>query len=315
MRTRFGVGFGAVVTGLLGAALAVGCGNGDDDDQGLAFGDGGVGPGHDSGTTGNGSKSEAGAADSGTSTTSGIVAFQAGSGGGDAGDAGVSLAFDITAVFERDSNAAGAASSCGAAIDGCTFCDPDADGGASTDVVTPESAGNLTVTDGTAQLAALSYLTTGDFYDSQTSGLDSITWHAGDVLAVSGTGATFPAFSGSITAPGGFTGVTPVLAPASPITVSASGFTLAWTAQSDAATVALVIAIGAGGANVTCTAADSAGQIAVDASLLAQLAALGSSGDLQLSKQVSAQVTATGNATVRIEAQSLPQQGAFTFSK
>jgi hypothetical protein len=314
MRTRVGIGVGAVVTGLLGAALAVGCGNGDDDDQGLAFSDGGVASGHDSGTAGGGGKSEAGAVDSGMSTTSGIVAFQAGSGGGDAGDAGVSLAFDVTAVFERDSNAAGAASICGAAIDGCTFCDPDVDGGASTDVVTAESAGNLTITDGTTSLAELSYLTTGGFYDSQTSGLDAITWQAGDVLAVSGTGATFPAFSGSVTAPGGFTGVTPVLAAASPVTVSTSGFTLAWTPQSDSATVALVIAVGANGTNVTCTAADSAGQIAVAPSLLGRLAALGSSGDIQLSKQVSTQVTVTGNATVRIEAQSLPQQGAFTFS-
>ena len=76
-----------------------------------------------------------------------------------------------------------------------------------------------------------------------------------------------------------------------------------------------MLAVGANGTNVTCTAADSAGRIVVDASLLAQLAALGTSGDIQLSKQVSSQVTTTtGGATVRIEAQSLPQQGTFTLS-
>ena len=319
MRTMVGLGLAIVVTGAMSAGLAVGCGNGDDETDLLGAGsDAGAATGKDGGATGN--PGDSGTDDGGTVTsTTGSLLF--GAGGVD--NNGVASGYQVVGVFAQGSvSGSGGDSPCGAMVNGCQFCGGTYDAGTVQVSFTPESAGTLAIDDGATSLTTLPYLSSEGLYqsDSDTSAQAAVIWNAGDVLTVTAPGAAFPSFHGAVTAPVGFTGVSPAFTDLAPATVSTGGFTVGWTKVSDSAKVTLLlgVAASANSTSVSCTADDSAGQIVVPASLLAQLEAAAGAGDpggtLTLSKQVSSSVTAAGGATVAIDAQAVAYSGTFTFS-
>jgi hypothetical protein len=318
MRTLVSLGSGLVVVGLMSALAAAGCGNGDDDDST----DGGATGTKDGSTTGTGTDGGTGTgSDSGGgggTETAGTLLF--GAGGTD--NNMVPTGYQIVGVFVTGSSSGtGGGSPCGAVVDSCQYC-----GGGTLDAgtvhvaITEESAGTLTIDDGTAAIATLTYDSTEQIYqsDSTQDGQSTAVWAPGDTLDVTASGAAFPAFTGSVKAPLSFTGVTPAFADESMLTVPTSGLTVSWTPAGDSSQVKLLLGVDANlnSTSVSCTVADSAGKIVVPASLLAQLAANGdSSGTVGLTRTLTSTATASGGATVALTAQALEYTGQFTFSQ
>jgi hypothetical protein len=244
--------------------------------------------------------------------TAGLVGFASG------GSGPLSGAYTIVGAFDRGSGTAGAgAQICETTVGSCTYCANHVDGGTSggTLMITLLSAGVLTVKDGTSTLATLDYqgddAGMGDYeIDSNTDA--TLTWAAGDALSVSATGGEIPAFSASITAPQDVAGLMPALSLTSTTTVSTSApFVLSWTPSSDTgAQMSLVIGGFSGGGTASCTAADSAGSIAVPAAILQKFGMGG--GTMGLTKTVSKPVAVTG-ASVKIQATAPAVDGSVTF--
>jgi hypothetical protein len=247
------------------------------------------------------------------SAIGGAVTFFAG------GGSGAASTYQVIAAFDQVSGKSTAASPCGPTVNGCSYCDPTADGGASGNLeVNFVSAGTITIDDGAMILATLA--DDGDAeiaYETDSNLNPAIAWKPGDSLSVSASGGVQPAFSGSITAPADLAGVTPALSLESPVTVSVSTpFVVSWAPSADNGSMKLVLGTESLGnrATIGCTVPESTGQISVPASLLAMLAggALGS-GTVGLTKTVSSTVNGTGPDVVLLA--SPPRaQGQVTFS-
>jgi hypothetical protein len=253
-----------------------------------------------------------------TTTTTGLVGFTAG-GNNPPNQVG---AYTIIGIFAEEtitSTGHGGTGPCGAPVDGCTLCGG-TDAGASPTMVsfTEESVGVLTIDDGSATLASLAYgADAGGDYEIDSNGTPSLAWNSGDVLHVSATGATFPAFSGMVTAPAAFAGVTPAVSLVSPIDVPTSGFTISWTPVNDGAQIQLILGIDAAmnSVSLSCTAADTAGQIVVPAALLTQLAGFGDTGGtVGLTRTVTVDLQASGGKAVTLQASPLSVDGTFNFN-
>jgi hypothetical protein len=239
------------------------------------------------------------------------VSFQAG--GGPASDPG---AYTIVGAFDQISGTPPDEAPCGPAVGGCSLCAP-ADGGVKPGnlMINFVSAGTLTVKDGSNTLATLPFnADAGGTYEIDSDSTATLTWAVGDDLAVSATGGTIPAFSGSITAPSDFAGVTPTFSLLTPVPISESGgFTVTWTPSSDNGSITLVVGVAAemNRVSIGCTVDESVGQIVVASSLLTQLAGFGdTTGTLTLSKTVKTKVS----SEVSLEASPVGLAGTFSFS-
>jgi hypothetical protein len=138
-----------------------------------------------------------------------------------------------------------------------------------TTLPTLESAGTITVDDGTTTIGTL--LPTDYVESSKTT--PTFTWMGGDTLNVSATGATVDAFNLSVRAPRLLAAITPALT--SPLSVSISkDFVVSWKPSTEmCAQVEFGFSQGATLPYIGCVADDSAGTITVPKALLSKFTA------------------------------------------
>jgi hypothetical protein len=128
----------------------------------------------------------------------------------------------------------------------------------------PVGAGTVTVSGGTAAPVMITFDTTNNYF-FMTSGFSYAT---NDQLSVSATGATVPAFSGTIAFPASLTVTSPV-----PTSLSKTGFTTTWTPTTSTVSVAInQYPSGAPKLNILCLFDGAAGTGTVPASALADVA-------------------------------------------
>jgi hypothetical protein len=151
--------------------------------------------------------------------------------------------------------------------------------------VTFDSAGVISIKDGTTAVAAL-MPASNDGYAISSANNPSVKWNPGDTLAFSAAGATVDAFTGNLVTVVDFAGLSPALSLTTATTVPlASAFTLSWT-PGTGTNVRLIV-----GAfdktteegSITCDAADSAGTVTVPTALLSKFAT-GDTGVLTLTR-------------------------------
>ncbi len=176
------------------------------------------------------------------------------------------------------------------------------DGGA----VALVSAGTITITDGTAAIAALKPGSNGG-YAIASANNPSVKWQPGDTLTFAASGGVVQAFQGHLVTMQDFSGVTPALSSTATNVPIASDFVVKWT-PGNGTTVRLIVAAKPG--TFTCDASDSAGTVTVPAALLSHLAA-GDTGIATLIRGAATPVS-DGNATVDLLA-SVTMSGSLKF--
>ncbi|MGH7294841.1 MAG: hypothetical protein ACRELB_07910, partial [Polyangiaceae bacterium] len=198
--------------------------------------------------------------------------------------AGKTTTYTLSGVFVAASDAGaaggdGGAPAClGTQSGSCCYLAPGAladagtgagDGGATVSLV---SAGTILVKDGTTAVANMSPGTNNGYGIASTNN-PSVTWHPGDVLAVSASGATVEAFSGNLQTVSDFAGVTPALSTTAVTVPIASNLAISWTAGNGTNVHVLIQAFKgtAGDGSITCTVADSAAAVSVPSALLGKL--------------------------------------------
>ncbi len=187
----------------------------------------------------------------------------------------------------------------------CCYTNANPDAG----TVTPTlvSAGVITIHDGSAQLGQLTF-DAGDGYNA----LDSITdttllWGSGDTITISATGATVPAFSGTVVVPDDLTVTSPTLSLTTPTTVPvASDLVISWT--TNAQTVDVFLAGSVSGPSIFCTGTGAAGGLTVPHQLLGNL-----SGDGFVQVLAGNFTTVGGGNSISLSAVPGPVMGAATF--
>jgi hypothetical protein len=132
-------------------------------------------------------------------------------------------------------------------------------------VRTAESAGTITINDGSSALATLNFSDAGSYYASSSS----LAWSAGDTLSISATGATVDAFSGSVKVPSAVSGLSPALSSSSPPAVSASAdLHISWTPDTTAGESFDIALIDGAKGVIHCYTNDAAASLTVSSSLL-----------------------------------------------
>jgi hypothetical protein len=132
-----------------------------------------------------------------------------------------------------------------------------------------ESAGTITVDDGTNTLATLTYPS----YVASSTTDATLTWAAGAMLTVSAAGATVGPFNATIPAPAALAGVMPPFS--APIAVKkSSDLVVTWTPGKRACSkVSFDLSQGATLPHIGCVTDDVAGTVTVPASLLGMFTA------------------------------------------
>ena len=132
-----------------------------------------------------------------------------------------------------------------------------------------ESAGNITITDGTATLATLM---PGNYVATSTTD-PTLTWAPGAMLTVTASGATVGPFSATVPAPAFFIGVTPAFN--APLTVmKSSDFVVSWTpGKRPCSKIHVGLTQGALMPYVGCVVDDSVGTVTIPASMLGMFTA------------------------------------------
>jgi hypothetical protein len=250
----------------------------------------GSGGGSDSGTEGEGGKDGGG---DGSSSGGGKV--YAGTITATRTPAGMTTVYTISGAFIAtpdvsipDASAAATCPMTGTVSGSCCFVPAAAasdagavDGG----TVNFDSAGTITVTDGTTAIASLMPASNGG-YAISSSNNPSVKWTGGDTLTIAAAGGTVDTFTGSLVTVQDFAGVTPALSFTTAATVPlATDFVVTWT-PGTGTDVRLFVDALKGTAQegaITCDAADSAGTVTVPAALLAKLAT-GDTGVITLTR-------------------------------
>jgi len=134
---------------------------------------------------------------------------------------------------------------------------------------TLESAGNITITDGTSTLATLM---SGSYVASSTTD-PTLTWLPGAMLKVTASGGTVGAFTATVAAPPYFTGVSPAFN--APITVHTSAdLVVSWTpSKRPCSKITVGLTQGALQPSAGCVVDDSAGTVTIPASMLGMFTA------------------------------------------
>ncbi len=268
---------------LAGAALAVACSSSSS--KGSPGGEGDGGGVTDGGGGGDGGSSSGGGghAYAGTMTATRTVT-------------GMTTVYTISGAFVPtpetsvvDASAAATCPATGTVSGSCCYipAPPASDAGTTADAgtVTFDSAGVITIKDGTTAVAALMPASNNGYAISSANN-PSVKWNAGDTLSFSGAGATVDAFTGNLATVADFAGVTPALSLTTATTVPlASAFTLSWT-PGTGTNVRLIVGAfekTTGEGSITCDAADTAGTVTVPTALLSKFAS-GDTGVLTLTR-------------------------------
>jgi len=272
----------------------------------------GSGGGGDSGTEGEGGKDGGG---EGSSSGGGKV--YAGTITATRTPTGTTTVYTISGAFITtpdvsipDASAAATCPTTGTVSGGCCFVPaaaPSDAGATDAGTVTFDSAGTITVTDGTTAIASLMPASNGG-YAISSSNNPSVKWTGGDTLTIAAAGAAVGAFSGTLVTVPDFAGLTPMLSFTSPTTVPlATDFAVKWTPGTGTDVRLFVDALkgttqeGA----ITCDAADSAGTVSVPAALLAKFA----TGDTGLITLTRSNVSTATDANTTVDLLSTTSTG------
>jgi len=178
--------------------------------------------------------------------------------------------FFVAARFSPTSDGGDAPCADGQQVGDCCFQGPF--GGEDLTFLPEDSAGTLTVEDGTTSLATLTFSDAG--YPSISSFSSPLSRNAGDSFSVSAPGGTVGAFNGSVTAPGTLSGVSPILSISAPPTVQiSSDLAVSWATDSTPGELVGVALFHGTKGSIFCSTTDSSGQVIVASSLLAHFAA------------------------------------------
>ncbi len=183
----------------------------------------------------------------------------------------------------------------------CCYVPPSQADGGTGGTATAVSAGGITVKDGSNTVATMS--PNGTTYTAVTNPpTSSLTWNAGDGLAVTAAGDTVHAFSGTVNAVALFAGVTPALSYLTPTAIPrSSDFTVTWTAGTGGVTVLLSALknVTQNDGVITCTSSTDTGTMTVPHALLGNLSA-NDTGTITLARTISADAS-PDNADVTLQ--------------
>ncbi|HEY3821159.1 MAG TPA: hypothetical protein VGL81_28535 [Polyangiaceae bacterium] len=180
-------------------------------------------------------------------------------------------------VSVPDASAAATCPSTGTVSGSCCFVPPAAAsdaGAADAGSVMFDSAGTITVSDGTTAVAALMAASNGGYAISSANN-PSVKWTGGDTLTFSAAGGAVDAFMGSLVTVADFAGLTPALSYTAATTVPLDAdFVVKWTPGTGTGVHLFVDALKgtAQEGAITCDASDSAGTVTVPMALLSKLA-------------------------------------------
>jgi hypothetical protein len=278
-------------------------------------GGGGGTPGPEGGMAGDGAMTDTSSSgDSGSGSDTGAAGDSSGSGddGGtisctsssvDAGGleytgvvelsrVGVPTPVRYNALAQIETTAESPPSGCtGMLVGACCYQTSSSDGG----LPTLESAGNITITDGTSTLATL--MPPG--YVATSASDPTLTWMPGDMLVITAAGATVGAFTATVPAPAYFAAVMPPFD--APIAVkTSSDLVVSWTpGKRPCSKVSVGLTQGALLPYIGCVVDDSTGTVTVPASLIGMFT--GTSGTAVIERVEGARVLAS-NANIGVAA-------------
>jgi hypothetical protein len=164
----------------------------------------------------------------------------------------------------------------------------------------PVGAGRITLTDGAQRIGSFDFSGFG-YVPLSSAETASLTWAPGDTLQASASGGNVDAFSGSITAPPAFDGVSPAMTTDAMLSVKlANDFTVSWSPGTSPQPVTLVL-FDVAGFYVACSGPDSAGSLTAPSATMSSFAS-DDTGYITLTRSAD-QSLQVFNATVTLTAE------------